>query len=180
MVYRVIGLMSGTSLDGLDLALCEFGFSEDGWKYRIDHAETMPYGRDWKSRLSGLENATAMEFARTDVEFGHFLGRSVNDFLRRNSLHADFIASHGHTIFHQPSSGFTAQIGQGAAIAAETGMTVISGFRDHDVALGGQGAPLVPVGDALLFGNFSACLNIGGFSNISFQKSGDRDRKSVV
>ncbi len=174
MVYRVVGLMSGTSLDGLDLALCEFGFSEGNWNCRIEYAETIQYDNDWKGRLSGLENSTALDYARTDAEFGHFLGRMVNNFLSGNSLHADFIASHGHTIFHQPSAGFTSQIGQGAAIAAETGMTVISGFRDLDVALGGQGAPLVPIGDDLLFGSFSACLNIGGFSNISFRKSGNR------
>lgn len=174
MVYRVVGMMSGTSLDGLDLALCEFDFSDGNWEYRIETAETIQYDSEWKGRLSGLEDSTALDYARTDAEFGHFLGRMVNGFLSRNSLHADFIASHGHTIFHRPSDGFTSQIGKGAAIAAETGMTVISGFRDHDVALGGQGAPLVPIGDELLFGKYSACLNIGGFSNISFRRSGNR------
>lgn len=171
MNYRVIGLMSGTSLDGLDIAFCEFSKTNNLWNYTIKLAETIPYTDQWKELLSRLESASALEFVTADIEYGHLLGRLTKDFMDRTKLVPDFISSHGHTIFHQPSKRITSQIGRGSAIAAETGLRVICDFRSLDVALSGQGAPLVPIGDALLFNTFDFCLNIGGFANISYQKN---------
>ena len=166
--------MSGTRLDGLDLAFCEFNLVDDRWVYEIGHAETIPYSGNWKELLCNLESGTALDFVTADIEFGHLLGRLTKDFIKKHNLHPDFISSHGHTIFHQPGKRITAQIGRGSAIAAETGLPVICDFRSLDVALGGQGAPLVPIGDQLLFNTFDYCLNIGGFANISCEKEGKR------
>ena len=166
--------MSGTSLDGLDIAFCEFNREDNRWMHKIQCAETIPYPVEWKKTLSNLENGSALDFVTTDVEYGHYLGRLTRDFIVKNNLFPDFIASHGHTIFHQPGKRITSQIGRGSAIAAETGFPVVCDFRSLDVALGGQGAPLVPVGDTLLFNEFDFCLNIGGFANISFQKADTR------
>ncbi len=174
MKYQVIGLMSGTSLDGLDIAFCEFSHDENHWKYKIQCAETIPYADQWKERLSTLESGSALEFVTADVEYGHLLGRLTSEFISKHNIQPDFIASHGHTIFHQPAKKITCQIGRGAAIAAETGLPVICDFRSMDVALGGQGAPLVPVGDKLLFGDVGFCLNIGGFANISYEMDDER------
>lgn len=166
---KILGLMSGTSLDGLDLALCDINEQE----YSILAAETRPYPEVWRRRLSTLEGASALEYAMADVDLGHWFGRQVVDFLKGKE-HPEAIASHGHTIFHQPAVGLTTQIGNGDAIAAETGLPVVSNFRTLDVALGGQGAPLVPIGDELLFGEYDACLNLGGIANISYRAEGER------
>ena len=167
---NIIGLMSGTSLDGIDLALCNF---ENG-SYSILAATTVPYDDRWRARLSSVEESSALEYAKTNVELGHHFGKVINGFIKENQLHADAIASHGHTIFHQPQIGLTTQIGDGNAIAAETGLPVVYDFRTLDVALGGQGAPLVPIGDELLFGEYDACLNLGGIANISYRVDGKR------
>jgi anhydro-N-acetylmuramic acid kinase len=172
--YRVTGLMSGTSLDGVDIAFCTFTIRGRKWSYTIEKADTIAYSNEWKTRLSNLENECAIEFVRTDVEYGHYLGNITKEFHRKHNLIPDFIASHGHTIFHQPERKFTSQIGKGSAIAAETGIPVVCDFRTTDVALGGQGAPLVPIGDQLLFGDYNYCLNLGGFANISLKQSGNR------
>ena len=161
--------MSGTSLDGVDLAFCSFDRKNDQWCYKITETETVQYPKEWKNRLSDLENGNALTFAQTDIDYGHYLGMICQAFLLRHDLHPDFIASHGHTIFHVPANRMTYQIGKGALIAAGAGYPVISDFRSLDVALGGQGAPLVPIGDRLLFGNFDYCLNLGGFGNISYE-----------
>lgn len=166
--------MSGTSLDGLDLAAIDFRLSNNKWHYEIVTGETIPYSVDWKNRLEQLPYSDAYSFALAHSEYGHFLGKEANDFIKRTNFRPDIIASHGHTIFHQPSKKLTVQIGDGSAIAAETGKPVICDFRSADVALGGQGAPLVPIGDRLLFPEFDACLNIGGFANISMESEGAR------
>jgi anhydro-N-acetylmuramic acid kinase len=166
--------MSGTSLDGVDIACCEFSRDDNRWTYKITCAETIPYTLQWKNKLSGLDSGSSLDYVTADVEYGHLLGRLTRDFIERNHLVPDFIASHGHTIFHQPGKKITSQIGRGSAIAAETGLRVVCDFRTLDVALGGQGAPLVPVGDALLFNEFDFCLNIGGFANISYQSANQR------
>lgn len=166
----IIGLMSGTSLDGVDLAYCEF---RDTGHYTLLAAETVPYPPLWRNRLATLHRASAVEYALADSELGHYLGALVVDFRRRHPGPVDCIASHGHTVFHQPQLHMTAQIGDGNAIHAITGLPVVYDFRRLDVALGGQGAPLVPIGDRLLFADYAACLNLGGFANISYQ-SGDR------
>jgi len=167
--YKVIGAMSGTSLDGLDLAYCHFTYHEQKWNYKIIAAETVEYESEWKNRLFKAPDISTVDLAALDFEFGRFIGKNVTNFIGLYELeNPDFIASHGHTVFHQPEKGFTLQIGSGAAIAAASGITSICDFRSTDVALGGQGAPLVPVGDELLFGEYDFCLNLGGFANISF------------
>lgn len=170
---NIIGLMSGTSLDGLDIALCRID-KTSSFSYRILAAETVPYSTEWRQCLATLEQASAYDYALADVRLGHYFGSCVNSFLQRHPAEVHLIASHGHTVFHQPHLGLTTQIGSGDAIAAQTGLPVACNFRTLDVALGGQGAPLVPIGDKLLFHNYDACLNLGGFSNISFEQHGQR------
>jgi anhydro-N-acetylmuramic acid kinase len=163
--------MSGTSMDGVDLACCSFYDDENGKTvFEITHAETIPYDEVWMVRLSQLHKQPMHLYVKTDAFYGKYLGRLINDFISKNKLEVDLIASHGHTIFHNPAEGYTAQIGNGASIHAETGIPVVSDFRTLDVALGGQGAPLVPIGDLLLFGTdrYGAYLNLGGFVNISY------------
>lgn len=172
--YYVLGTMSGTSLDGLDLALCHFMETDDGWNYTVLSAATFPYDGDLRERLAGATGLSAYDFVRLDVDLARSMARTINRFLSGRVVAPDFIASHGHTIFHQPAAGLTSQIGSGAILAALTGITTVCDFRTVDVALGGQGAPLVPIGDELLFGHYDACLNLGGFSNISFRKEGRR------
>ena len=171
--YTVIGVMSGSSLDGVDLALCQF-VKTGGWSFSVIRTNVIPYSAEWKQRLLDATAMAGQELIRLDAEYGRYLGKLVMDFMKQGNEKVDFISSHGHTIFHQPARGFTLQIGDGAAITAETGLPVVSDFRTTDVALGGQGAPLVPVGDRLLFGEYDFCLNIGGIANISAEMSGNR------
>ncbi len=166
--------MSGTSLDGLDIALCEFNGSDKKWTHTIHKGITLPYPDELKAVLSNVQYGSAQDLAQTDAFFGRFCGKAVKLFLEQTNSTADFVASHGHTIFHQPAAGFTYQIGNGAYLSAECGLPVISDFRTMDVGLGGQGAPLVPIGDALLFQQYRFCLNLGGISNISFDHEGKR------
>ncbi|MBN8695032.1 MAG: anhydro-N-acetylmuramic acid kinase [Bacteroidetes bacterium] len=172
--YDVIGLMSGTSLDGLDIAFCQFSVDNKQWKYEIVCAETIEYSDVWKQKLLSLETADALTFQLIHAEYGQFIGRLVADFIIKNSIKPDFVASHGHTIFHQPDKKLTVQVGSGAAIAANCKLPVVCDFRTLDVALGGQGAPLVPIGDQQLFGEYDFCLNLGGFANISYDHFGKR------
>lgn len=177
---NIVGLMSGTSLDGLDVALCcidAAATSGSALRWQLLAAETYPYDEAWTRRLGALDAASAYDYALAHVQLGHYFGQRVRQFLADHPLPVDAIASHGHTIFHQPHLLLTSQIGDGNAITAETGLPVVSNFRALDVALGGQGAPLVPVGDRLLFPDYDACLNLGGFSNISFD-DGDGIRRA--
>lgn len=171
---HIIGLMSGTSLDGLDVALVDIAEINKNIQYQLIVAETIPYSKEWKERLSTLDTASAYEYALANVQLGHYFGKCVNSFISKHNFKADIIASHGHTVFHQPDLLLTTQIADGDAIAAETHLPVVSNFRTLDVALGGQGAPLVPIGDRLLFGQYDACLNLGGIANISFEENGKR------
>ena len=174
-IYHVIGIMSGTSLDGVDLAYCVFKYDEKKkWSYQIEQTGTIPYPEEWMKLLPSLMKVDAYTFAKANVDLGYYFGSLIKTFILENNIAADFIASHGHTIFHQPDIGLTAQIGSGASIAATCGLPVVCDFRSTDVAYGGQGAPLVPMGDALLFSEFDYCLNLGGFSNISYLHAGQR------
>lgn len=171
----VLGLMSGTSLDGLDMALCEFDWLNNTYTYKVLKAQTVVYSRQWKQRLAASKDGSAQNYFENDARYARYVAAQINEFLSATSFKPDIIASHGHTIFHQPKLGFTTQIGSGAVIAAETGLTTVCDFRILDVALGGQGAPLVPFGDKHLFGSYAACLNIGGIANISLEdESGKR------
>lgn len=172
--YSIIGQMSGTSLDGVDLALCDF-FNENGkWKYSVKNTVTYEYTSEWINFLNSIENLSTREFIKYHIEYGKFLGNLINDFIRITKSAPEYISSHGHTIFHSPEEGYTFQLGLGSAIATTTGITTISDFRTSDVLLGGQGAPLVPAGDSILFGDYDLCLNIGGFANISFIENNKR------
>lgn len=168
--YRAIGLMSGTSLDGLDVAYCTFKRNE-GWHFELHEATTIAYDEFWRERLRTAHTFSGMDLAQLHVDLGKFHGACVKNFMQEHSAHVDFIASHGHTIFHQPQLGMTHQIGSAAHIAAATGVDVIADFRATDVALGGQGAPLVPIGDLWLFGHYPMCLNLGGIANVSVRQS---------
>lgn len=165
--------MSGTSLDGLDIAICDIN-KDDYSNSRIICAKTIPYNNNIKKRLSDCYTNDSDTLFATSAWFGKFIGTEVLKFITENNLKPLFIASHGHTIFHNPQMGYTTQIGCGATIAAETGITTISDFRSLDIALGGQGAPLVPIGDKLIFGNYDYCLNLGGIANVSFQHNKER------
>jgi anhydro-N-acetylmuramic acid kinase len=169
----ILGLMSGTSLDGLDMALCTFTRTGKKYGFEILKSHTFEYQDLWKQRLISVKDASGEKYFATNELYGRYIAEKVNLFLE-GLPKPMAIASHGHTVFHQPQAGFTAQIGSGATIAAETGIPTICDFRSVDVALGGQGAPLVPIGDKLLFGEYPACLNLGGIANISFDKKGAR------
>lgn len=171
--YRIIGMMSGSSLDGLDLVSVVFE-TADGLKFHIEAAESQPYPDTWRERLAGAHRLSGLELSLLDVEYGRFVGESIRDFIQTYDLRAQAVAMHGHTVFHEPHRGLTLQIGSGAAVAAACGLPVVCKFRDKDVALGGEGAPLVPIGDRLLFGQYTYCLNLGGIANISYEENGRR------
>lgn len=169
MMYRALGLMSGSSLDGLDLALVEFQAAGSNWHYQIEAAECYAYTSAWKEKLTKAPGLNALDYLQLHVDYGHYLGELVNRFIDEKALayRVGLISSHGHTTFHQPSTKLTAQLGDGAALAAVTRLPVISDLRSMDVALGGQGAPIVPIGERLLFPGHSYFLNIGGIANVS-------------
>jgi anhydro-N-acetylmuramic acid kinase len=170
----IIGLMSGTSMDGLDLCACVFSSNDELTDFRIVHAETIHYPEEWREKLLNAPQLSGETLIKLHHQLGDYFGNTTLDFIQKNKLHPTLIASHGHTIFHQPHHGFTLQIGSGANIAAITGIDTVCDFRSKDVALGGQGAPLVPIGDQHLFGNYEACLNLGGIANISYYQEGKR------
>jgi len=166
--------MSGTSLDGVDIAVCSFRFANKKWEYRIEDAVTFPYQDDVRKLLISMPEMSSFDLAIADRKLGKFFGELVSGYIMGSGAEPAFVASHGHTIFHNPAHGMTFQAGHGAAIAAESGFPVICDFRSPDVALGGQGAPLVPIGDELLFGEYDALVNLGGFANISKRQNDSR------
>ena len=169
--FYVIGLMSGTSLDGLDIVYVKFQKS-DYANFEILSAETISYSHIWKERLQSAINLDKNGTSVLHNEYGVFLGIKTKEFISKNNIQKlDFIASHGHTVFHQPEKGITLQVGDGEEILKATNCTVVADFRTQDVQLGGQGAPLVPIGDRLLFSGYQACVNLGGFANISYERN---------
>ena len=172
-ILKILGIMSGTSLDGLDLALCDFSIHNNTVSFTLLASKTIGYEPIWKERLQNVFEASAEQYFKLHRLYGEFIAEKVNDFLKEHNQTANYIASHGHTIFHRPQLGFTNQMGCGATIAAKTGIDTICDFRSLDVALNGQGAPLVPIGDRDLFPESESCLNIGGIANISFSKNGE-------
>mgnify|MGYP000963239071 CR=1 FL=1 len=173
--YNLIGLMSGTSLDGLDICNVTFSRINNNWTHEIIHCRTITYPKNIFNKLKKSFSLSGIELLFLDKELGDFFGNSVNDFIEYYKIEKatiDAIASHGHTIFHQPDKGLTVQIGCGTSINAITGIKTINDFRKKDVVFGGQGAPLVPIGDQLLFAQFAdSFLNIGGFANFSKLKN---------
>lgn len=166
MLY--LGLMSGTSLDGVDLALCRFSDVLGQGSYVVLHAATIPYPPAWEERLRGAMSLSGYELTKLDRDLGRFLGEAVAAFLKDIGHEGIILASHGHTVFHAPQEGFTLQIGHGPTLRRVSGLPTVYDFRSADVAAGGQGAPLVPVAERDLLGSYAACLNLGGFANISF------------
>ena len=172
--YNVIGVMSGTSLDGIDLCLSSFEFGTS-WQFQINAAETVEYSEKWKQRLRTAIDLDSKELDKLNADYTLFLAEVIQAFIDAHSVTTiDAVCSHGHTVFHQPSLGKTLQIGNLPILATYLNQTVVCDFRTQDVALGGQGAPLVPIGDALLFSEHDYCLNLGGFANISFEQNSDR------
>lgn len=175
MIYKVIGLMSGSSLDGLDIAFVQLEEVRGQWTYQILLADCIPYSDEWAHNLKHAQQLSVPEFLRLHTAYGRLMGEAVNKFItdKQIELQVQFIASHGHTVLHEPANHTTTQIGDGATIAAITGLPVISDLRALDVALGGQGAPIVPIGDKLLFGQYDYHLNIGGIANITVPHDGN-------
>jgi len=172
--YNVIGVMSGTSLDGVDIVHAKFELS-DKWSFEIVKAETINYAEYWLQKLKSLIYLDLQDLKTIDDSYSEYLGRIVYQFIQENAIEGiDFVASHGHTALHKPEDGVTYQIGNKQIFADTIGLKVICDFRAQDVALGGQGAPLVPIGDKILFDKFDYCLNLGGFSNISFSNGNER------
>ena len=170
MVYRAIGLMSGSSMDGLDIAFVEFLETSGKWEFEIKAVACYPYEDKWISKLKNATELKALDYQLLHSAYGHYTGELVNKFIEKNNLQhqVQLIASHGHTTFHVPSERMTAQLGDGAAIAAETGINTVSDLRAMDLARGGHGAPIVPIGEKLLLGEYPIFLNLGGIANISF------------
>ena len=173
-LFRVIGVMSGTSLDGIDLVLVEFEYQEV-WRYNIKHSETVKYPDAWYQILKDLVNFSDDQLHVIDTDYTAVLAKVIQEFINEHQIKdLDAICSHGHTAKHEPDKDYTYQIGNLPILAKKLGQTVVCDFRVQDVALGGQGAPLVPIGDQLLFSDFDFCLNLGGFANVSFSRDGER------
>lgn len=165
--YKAIGLMSGSSLDGLDIAYCSFTLNEQTFDWQLLKGETVAFSEQWQSRLKYLSQQNAEVYAKTHTYLGYYFGDLCNDFIKRNQLQPDLIASHGHTVFHNPEARYSAQIGDGAAIAATTGIRTIDNFRIQDIALNGEGAPIAPIADQYLLPGYDFYLNLGGIANVS-------------
>jgi anhydro-N-acetylmuramic acid kinase len=173
--YNVIGVMSGTSLDGVDLAHINFEIKNGKWFYKIFECDTISYSNEMISKLKNGIHFSSIELSELNIEYTNLLGNIISEFIaKKNISNLDAVCSHGHTILHQPQNGFTLQIGNLPEIAKITNQKVVCDFRVQDVLLGGQGAPLVPIGDKILFSEFDYCLNLGGFSNISFEENNER------
>lgn len=170
--YNVIGVMSGTSLDGVDLAHIHFSITNDEWSYKIKECDTIPYSEIWFEKLKTGINLSNDKLDVLNNEYTKELSKIITSFINKYNLkNIDAVCSHGHTILHQPNNGITLQIGNLPQISSLINQRVVCNFRIQDVQLGGQGAPLVPIGDRILFSNYDYCLNLGGFSNISFEEN---------
>ena len=165
--FKVLGVMSGTSLDGIDLAVVSFEKNES-WQFKIELADTIPYSENWKNQLTEALHFNEVDLKTINREYTLYLAEVINKFKLDNQLkNLDAVCSHGHTIKHEPQNRFTLQIGNLPELANLINEKVVCDFRVEDVVLGGQGAPLVPIGDELLFQEYEYCLNLGGFANIS-------------
>lgn len=165
--------MSGSSLDGVDIMYATITSTAQHWEYQIECAETITYNQEWINALQKFPSVSFPEYATLHTAYGKYLGQLVQKFIADHELEhkVHFIASHGHTIFHQPEHNTSVQLGDGASIAATTGITTITELRQMDMAYGGQGAPIVPIADQLLFSDYKYCLNLGGIANISIKEN---------
>jgi len=174
--YHVLGVMSGTSLDGIDLAELFFTFSEtEGWNFEFGNTETVAYSEEWKASLKTAISQSEYVLKTLNEAYTVYLAEVISTFIQKNLIeNLDAVCSHGHTVLHRPDEGITLQIGNLPKLADLVNQTVVCDFRIADVAFGGQGAPLVPIGDRLLFNEYDYCLNLGGFANCSFEADGKR------
>ena len=173
--YKIIGVMSGTSLDGIDLAHLNFEIINGKWNFQILECETIGYSQKWIDQLKIAVGFSELELQKLNVDYTLLLGTIISDFINKYKIeNIDAVCSHGHTILHQPQNGITLQIGNLPEIATLCNQKVVCDFRVQDVKLGCQGAPLVPIGDRILFSDYDYCLNLGGFSNVSFEENGTR------
>lgn len=161
----ICGVMSGSSLDGLDIAIVDFQNSDDHWN--IIHTYLISYSDEWEQNLRDFHTLDARSYIRFKYDYSHYVGQLINDFLTKINLDVEYISFHGHTLVHSPEKGFTEQIGNGAIIAAKTGIPTFTEFRNYDITLGGQGTPLAPIVDVHLFGGYDYYLNLGGIANIT-------------
>lgn len=170
-----MGVMSGTSLDGIDLAHIHFFITEGQWSFTLQECETISYSLEWQNKLRNAVHFSSDELTQLNLTYTPLLGSIISKFIKKHQIQQlDAVCSHGHTVLHQPQNGVTLQIGNLPEIAKICNQTVVCDFRVQDVAMGGQGAPLVPIGDRILFNNYEYCLNLGGFSNVSFEHQGNR------
>jgi len=173
--YNVLGVMSGTSLDGIDLAHIHFSIADSKWSFQILETETVSYSSDWLNKLKTAVDFSEAQLKTLNDDYTVILSNVIKTFIEKYALkNLDVVCSHGHTVLHQPQNGFTLQIGNLPQIATILKQKVVCDFRVQDVGLGGQGAPLVPIGDSILFSEYDYCLNLGGFSNVSFKHNGHR------
>ncbi len=173
--YNVIGVMSGTSLDGVDLANIQFRLSNQKWSFEITKNQTIPYSKHWVEKLKSAVDYSSLELTKLNQDYTQLLATIIVSFIQKHKIkNLDAVCSHGHTILHQPQNRFTLQIGNLPEISTLINQTVICDFRVQDVQLGGQGAPLVPIGDQILFSEYHYCMNLGGFSNVSFEENNQR------
>ena len=173
MVYHAIGTMSGSSMDGLDIAYCVFEEIRGQWAYTMPHTACIPFPNEWKKTLLNVNQLSGRELMRAHTAFGAWMAESLAQFIDQHELHhkIHLVASHGHTVFHEPQNKMTFQLGDGASIATHLQLPVVSDLRNMDVALGGQGAPIVPLAEQLLWPNIGAFLNIGGIANIALHRN---------
>ena len=165
--YHIVGVMSGTSLDGIDLAEISFT-KKDTWQFQILNSTTISYSEDWLRKLKSLTQKTKEDLQQIDVDYTNYLAEVISTFIKKNNInHLDAVCSHGHTALHQPGQKLTYQIGNLPELAKKINQNVVCDFRVQDVKFGGQGAPLVPIGDELLFSDYDYCINLGGFANVS-------------
>ncbi|MGB5189492.1 anhydro-N-acetylmuramic acid kinase [Robiginitalea sp.] len=172
--FQILGMMSGTSLDGLDLALCTFHREGAAWSFQLIRSGYEDYPPELRTQLEEAIDLKTSDLLSLDAQYGAWLGKQASAFLGTDADSLDAVASHGHTVHHRPELGFTFQLGAPQYVALSSGLPVIGDFRSGDIALGGQGAPLVPIGDRLLFSAYEFCLNLGGIANISFEAEGKR------
>lgn len=173
--YNVIGVMSGTSLDGIDVSHIKFYLNDSKWTFEILESETIGYSQSWINQLKSAVDFSETELEKLNQEYTKLLATIISTFIEKHKIeNLDAVCSHGHTILHQPQNGFTLQIGNLPEIATLIQQTVVCDFRVQDVKLGGQGAPLVPIGDRILFSEYDYCMNLGGFSNVSFEQNDNR------
>ncbi|MFV7235043.1 anhydro-N-acetylmuramic acid kinase [Flavobacterium sp. ZB4R12] len=173
--YNVIGVMSGTSLDGVDLAHIQFSVKNNKWTFEILESETIAYSSSWIKSLKSAVDYSKEQLEKLNQNYTQLLASIITDFIEKHKIeNLDAVCSHGHTILHQPQNGFTLQIGNLPEMASLIPQTVVCDFRVQDVQLGGQGAPLVPIGDRILFPQYDYCMNLGGFSNVSFEQNKQR------